>query len=177
MRPNRKAKKYGEALFNAARKMGAVEEVCQSLFLVNQLLKRDASFRAFFNTRRIESDQKGTIVGKVLGSNSHPLVSTLFGILSEKREYDLMSAIQRWVASRRQRELNLLMVTAYTAKKLEKDEIGYITKVLESSMAKRVEISTEIDESLIGGIKLRMDNFFLDGSLHGQLEKMKTGLI
>ena len=177
MKLNRKAMQYGEALFNAAREMGAVEEVCQSLSLVNQLLKRDASFRAFFNTRRIESDQKCTIVGKVLGSNSHPLVSTLFGILSEKREYDLMSAIQRWVASRRQRELNLLMVTAYTAKKLEKDEIGNITKVLESSMAKRVEISTEIDESLIGGIKLRIDNFFLDGSLHGQLERMKTGLI
>ena len=74
MRLNRKAKQYGEALFNAAREMGAVEEVCQSLFLVNQLLKRDASFRAFFNTRRIESDQKGAIVGKVLGSNSHQLV-------------------------------------------------------------------------------------------------------
>jgi len=88
-----------------------------------------------------------------------------------------MSAIQRWVASRRQRELNLLMVTAYTAEELAKDEIGNITKVLESSMAKRVDISTEIDESLIGGIKLRMGNFFLDGTIHGQLERMKTGLI
>ena len=177
MRPNRKAKKYGEALFNAAKQIEAVEEVYQSLCFFINLLKRDAFFRAFFNTRRIESDQKGTIVGKVLGSNSHPLVSTLFGILSEKREYDLMSAIQRWVASRRQRELNLLMVTAYTAEELAKDEIGNITKVLESSMAKRVDISTEIDESLIGGIKLRMGNFFLDGTIHGQLERMKTGLI
>ncbi|SUZ52137.1 uncharacterized protein METZ01_LOCUS4991 [marine metagenome] len=157
--------------------MGAVEEVCQSLSLVNQLLKRDASFRAFFNTRRIESDQKGAIVGKVLGSNSHPLVSTLFGILSEKREYRLMSGIQCWVKSRRQRELNLLMVTAYTAEKLDEDEINNISQVIESSMAKQVEMSTEIDEALLGGIKLRMDNLFIDGSLHGQLERLKIGLI
>ena len=177
MKLNRKAKQYGEALFNAAREMRAVEEVCQSLSLVNQLLKRDASFRAFFNTRRIESDQKGAIVGKVLGSNSHPLVSTLFGILSEKREYHLMSAIQRWVASRRQRELNLLLVIAYTAEKLDEDEINNISQVIESSMAKQVEMSTEIDEALLGGIKLRMDNLFIDGSLHGQLERLKIGLI
>ena len=177
MKLNRKAKQYGEALFNAAREMGAVEEVCQSLFLVNQLLKRDASFRAFFNTRRIESDQKGAIVGKVLGSNSHLLVSTLFGILSEKREYRLMSGIQCWVKSRRQRELNLLMVTAYTAEKLDEDEINNISQVIESAMAKQVEMSTEIDEALLGGIKLRMDNLFIDGSLHGQLERLKIGLI
>jgi len=177
MRLNRKAKQYGEALFNAAREMGAVEEVCQSLSLVNQLLKRDASFRAFFNTRRIESDQKGAIVGKVLGSNSHPLVSTLFGILSEKREYHLMSGIQCWVETRRQRELNLLVVKAYTAEELDEDEINNISQMLESSMAKQVEMSTEIDESLIGGIKLRMDNLFLDGSLHGQLERLKIELI
>jgi len=177
MRLNRRAKQYGEALFNAAKEMGVVEEVCQSLSLVNKLLKRDASFRAFFNSRRIESDQKGAIVGKVLGSNSHPLVSTLFGILSEKREYRLMSGIQCWVESRRQRELNLLMVTAYTAEELDEDEINNISQMLESSMAKQVEMSTEIEDSLIGGIKLRMDNLFLDGSLHGQLERLKIELI
>ena len=49
--------------------------------------------------------------------------------------------------------------------------------MLESSMAKQVEMSTEIDESLLGGIKLRMDNLFLDGSLHGQLERLKIELI
>ena len=177
MKLNRKAKQYGEALFNAAREMGAVEEVCQSLSLVNQLLKRDASFRAFFNTRRIESDQKGAIVGKVLGSNSHPLVSTLFGILSEKREYRLMSGIQCWVESSRQSELNLRLVIAYTAEKLDEDEINNISQVIESSMAKQVEMSTEIAEALLGGIKLRMDNLFIDGSLHGQLERLKIGLI
>ena len=177
MRPNRKAKKYGEALFNAARKMEAVEEVYQSLCLFISLLKRDAFFRAFFNTRRIESDQKSAIIDKVLGSNSHPLVSTLFGILSEKREYRLMSGIQCWVESRRQRELNLLLVIAYTAEKLDEDEINNISQVIESSMAKQVEMSTEIDESLLGGIKLRMDNLFIDGSLHGQLERLKIGLI
>ena len=177
MKLNRKIKRYGEALYTASTKMEAVEEVYQSLSFVTQLLKQDASFRAFFHTRRIDSHQKDAIVGKVLGSNSHPLVSTLFGILSEKREYRLMSGIQCWVESRRQRELNLLVVTAYTAEKLDEDEINNISQVIESSMAKEVEMSTEIDEALLGGIKLRMDNLFIDGSLHGQLERLKIGLI
>ena len=173
MKLNRKIKRYGEALYTASTKMEAVEEVYQSLSFVTQLLKQDA----FFHTRRIDSHQKDAIVGKVLGSNSHPLVSTLFGILSEKREYRLMSGIHRWVKSRRERELNLLAVTAYTAEKLNEDEIGNITQALESSMAKRVEMSAETDGSLLGGIKLRMGNLFLDGSLQGQLARLKSGLI
>ena len=88
-----------------------------------------------------------------------------------------MSGIQCWVESRRHRELNLLVVTAYTAEKLDEDEINNISQVIESSMEKQVEMSTEIDESLLGGIKLRMDNLFIDGSLHGQLERLKIGLI
>jgi F-type H+-transporting ATPase subunit delta len=69
------------------------------------------------------------------------------------------------------------MVTAYTAEKLDEDEINNISQVIESSMAKQVEMSTKIDESLLGGIKLRMDNLFIDGSLNGQLERLKIGLI
>ncbi len=176
MRLNRQTKQYGEALFNASKKIDAVENVYSSLAVVVQLLKKDGAFRAFFHTRRIESDEKSAILERVLGNQSHPLVSSLFGILSEKREYRLFSGIYRWFSLRRQQELEILPVTAFTAESLAEDEIDAIRSSLESSMSKRVELSMEAEEALLGGMKLRMGNLFLDGSIRGRLDRLKTGL-
>lgn len=177
MRLKRRARQYGDALFNAARKVGAVEEVYQSLALLVQLTKEDASFRSFFHTRRIESDRKSEIVERVLADRCHPMVADLFGILAEKREYQLLQGVFNCVETRRQRELELLPVTAYTSVPLGRAEVDSLRDGLEASLAKKVEMSTQTDDALLGGIKLRMGNIFLDGTLRGQLERLRTGMI
>ena len=176
MRLNRQTKQYGEALFNASKKIDAVENVYHSLTLVVQLIKKDAAFRAFFHTRRIRSSEKSAILERVIGDEAHPLVSSLFGILSEKREYRLISGIYRWFSLRRKQELDILPVTAFIMEALSQDEIDNIRSSLENSISKRVELSMETEEGLLGGIKLRMGNLFLDGSIRGRLDRLKNGL-
>jgi F-type H+-transporting ATPase subunit delta len=177
MRLNRQTKHYGEALFNASKKIDAVENVHHSLTLVTKLLKKDAAFRAFFHTRRIGNEEKSAILEKVLGEQSHPLMSSLFAILSEKREYHRsVFGIHRWFSLKRQQELEILPVTAFAAEALVQEDIDTIQSSLENSMSKRVELSVETEEALLGGIKLRMGNLFLDGSIRGRLERLKNGL-
>ena len=81
MRLNRKAKQYGEVIFKTSKKFGAIEDVYNSLTLLLELLKKDTTFRAFFNTRRIDSHEKGAILDKVMGDHSHPIVSSLFELI------------------------------------------------------------------------------------------------
>lgn len=176
MRLNRKAKRYGEVIFKTSKKFGAIEDVYNSLTLLLELLKKDTTFRAFFNTRRIDSHEKGAILDKVMGDHSHPIVSSLFEILSESGDYKVFPAIHRWVKHRRQHELEFLPVTVYSSDKFDDAEIKSIRLSLESSLSKQVKISVKTDFSLIGGIKLRMGNLFLDGSIRGQLDRMQSGL-
>ena len=39
-----------------------------------------------------------------------------------------------------------------------------------------MELSVETKEELLGGIKLRIGNLFLDGSIRGRLDRLKNGL-
>ena len=176
MRLNRKTKRYGEALFSASKKIDSVENVYHSLTLVTKLLKKDASFRAFFHTRRIGSEKKSFILEKVLGEQSHPLMSSLFAILSEKREYRLVFGIHRWFSLKRYQELEILPVIAFATEALVQEDIDIIKSSLENSMSKRMELSVETKEELLGGIKLRIGNLFLDGSIRGRLDRLKNGL-
>ena len=72
--------------------------------------------------------------------------------------------------------LEILPVTAFAAEALVQEDIDTIQSSLENSMFKRVELSVETEEALLGGIKLRMGNLFLDGSIRGRLERLKNGL-
>ena len=176
MRHNQKAKQYGEVVFLASKKYEALEDVFSSLTLLLELLKKDAIFRAFFKTRRIDSERKAVILNNVMGDNLHPIVSSLFEILSERGDYKVFSAIYRWLKYQRQHELDILEVSVFSSEKFDDTEIESIRLSLESSFSKRVEISAKMDTELIGGIKLRMGNLFLDGSIRGQLDRMHIGL-
>ena len=116
------------------------------------------------------------ILNNVMGDNLHPIVSSLFEILSERGDYKVFSAIYRWLKYQRQHELDILEVSVFSSEKFDDTEIESIRLSLESSFSKRVEISTKMDTALIGGIKLRMGNLFLDGSIRGQLDRMHIGL-
>lgn len=176
MRLNQKAKQYGEVVFLASKKYEALENVFTSLTLLLELLKKDAVFRAFFNTRRIDSEKKAAILDSVMGDNSHPIVSSLFGILSERGDYKVFPAIYRWLEYRRMHELDILKAAVISSKKFDDTEIESIRLSLEFSLSKRVEISAKTDTSLIGGVKLRIGNLFLDGSIRGQLDRMQSKL-
>ena len=66
MRHNQQAKQYGEVVFLASKKYEALEDVFSSLTLLLELLKKDAIFRAFFKTRRIDSAKKAVILNNVM---------------------------------------------------------------------------------------------------------------
>lgn len=66
------------------------------------------------------------------------------------------------------------MITIKSIRKLEKSEIESIKK--EFKVEKDQEVKFEIDEKLIGGIVVRKDGEMFDGSVKGQLEKLREKL-
>ena len=48
---------------------------------------------------------------------------------------------------------------------------------LDEILGLKTKLSIEVDPSLIGGIKLRIDNTFLDASVHNQLQTLRTELL
>jgi len=48
---------------------------------------------------------------------------------------------------------------------------------LDEILGKKTKLSIEIDPSLIGGIKLRVNNTFLDASIYNKLQTLRTELL
>jgi F-type H+-transporting ATPase subunit delta len=71
---------------------------------------------------------------------------------------------------------NRLDVTATTARPLDDDQAQQLQDRLSQATGQKVELTREIDESLIAGLKLRVGDNVLDGSAKTRLERVRRKL-
>jgi F0F1-type ATP synthase delta subunit len=75
------------------------------------------------------------------------------------------------------KQKGILNFTLETAVPVESGFIDELTQMIkEKTGAVGVKLDTLVRQELLGGYLLRFDGFYIDASLNGQLEKMKTEL-
>ena len=74
------------------------------------------------------------------------------------------------------KEKNLKNITVASSYRIDKDQLNQTEEALKKRMKAEVSIATEIDKSLIGGLKISYDDQVIDLSIKNKLEKLKTQL-
>lgn len=177
MKPDRKAKRYAAALMSVAMETDAIDGVHNSMQMVSRLLRKDPTFRSFFQTRRIPAHEKSAILERVAAEAVHPVVSEFFGVLAAAREQHLFHQTAHSLDLLRQQELNLVSITATFPEEPSGEENERVAGALSKITDRRVEFASTMDTEMMGGIRLRIGNDFLDGSISGNLERLKRQLI
>ena len=177
MKLDSKAKQYAEALFNVSTQSGSEKAVRNSLKMVNSAIKASPEFRAFLFSKRITEAQKATAVKEALGMECHPIVSEFIGLVTDQNLVQLFSLIEKSYIKIFDHKLNYLFVIAHVSSELSDRESEELKESLESALGKSMDLSVKVDPNLIGGIKLRVGNKFMDASIQNQLENMRQSLL
>ena len=72
---------------------------------------------------------------------------------------------------------NIVSVTGFVASELGDHEITSLKSSLDEILGKKTDLSLDVDESLLGGIRLRIENTFLDASVQNQLQTLRRELV
>ena len=177
MKPNRRTKKYAEALLNVSKELDCIPKTGISLRTIDQLVKQEKVFRAFFYTQRIKPIEKVEILKSVLGDMINPIVYEFFVFLADRNEYKMFISVAIAYTKLEKESLNQIDVTAYSIDKIDKETVSAIVTGIEKSTGKKVELSTQTDAELLGGLKLRVGNTIFDGTIANQMAKMKKVLL
>tara|TARA_B000000460_G_scaffold54311_1_gene35931 strand:+ start:134 stop:643 length:510 start_codon:yes stop_codon:yes gene_type:complete len=165
------------ALLIVARKIDAVDEVQRSIKLVLELLKKDAQFRAFMQSKRFTTEQKTEVIRFGLKGACHPILQELLIIEIGENPTILLRDLSYFFNAMVIDELNIVPVTAYVADELSVVEVADLQKTLEKSIGKDTELDLKVDPSLLGGIKLRIENTYLDSSIKTKMDNLKKDLL
>ena len=177
MKRNLNPKVIATVLFNVADKNDDLHNVRDRLRSLNNIVKDSGQFRALIQSKKINGKSKVEILNSVLGKLSHPLVNEIVSYLKGSSAANELKEITNLFESMYRNKINIIEVKGVVANKMSDQQIESLKTSLDEILGKKTKLSIEIDSSLIGGIKLRIDNTFLDASIHNQLQILRTELL
>ena len=177
MKPNKLAKLYSNILFECAKEMSVLDEVRDSISKIDNLVRSNADLKSFFQSKRFLKEDKFKILDKVLGSSIHGLVLGIVSYLSGMQTNKTISLIKKYYCERYKTIRNQVSVQAIVSNDLSEKETKDLKEKLDKVLGKDADLNLKIDTSIIGGIKLRIENTFLDASLKSQIKNIKLDLM
>jgi len=177
MKPNKSAKQLSSVLFECANNANALDEVRDSIFLLDELVRSNIDLKSFVQSKRLSQEQKLTILVQVLGSSVHSLVLGIVSFLSGMQTNKTISRIKKYYFEQYKNIKNKVSVHAVVSNKIDKEGASIMKEKLDQVLSKDTDLSIEVDGSLIGGVKLRIENTYLDASIKSQINNVKLDLM
>jgi F-type H+-transporting ATPase subunit delta len=171
------AKRYAKALLSLGQEDGNYETYGQSLQEFNAFCSEHEDFLQVISNRAFSLEARLEILEFVLNkSNFSEIMKRFLRILLEKNRIDAIERITEHYMELIDEISNITRANVVTAMPLKKSALDRLEKVLMKLTSKNVKIEVSQDESLIGGIVVRMGDLVLDGSIKAQLEGLRESL-
>ena len=177
MKRNLNSKVIATGLFNVADQNNDLDRVRDALKTLNQIIIDSGQFRALVQSKKIKGESKVEILNSVLGKLSHPLANEVVSYLKGSSAAKELKEISTFFESMYGKKSNTVEVKGTVARKMSDQQIESFKASLDKILGKKTKLSIEVDPTLIGGIKLRIHNTFLDASIHNQLQTLRTELL
>ena len=177
MKHNFNPKVIATVLFDVADQNDDLDKVRDALGTLNYVVIESGQFRALVQSKKIKGKSKVEILNLVLGKLSHPLANEVVSYLKGSSAVNELKEIYIFFDSMYRKKSNTIEVKGIVASKMSNQQVKSFKASLDEILGKKTKLSIEVDPSLIGGIKLRIDNTFLDASIHNQLQTLRTELL
>lgn len=179
MQNPRLAARYAKSLLDLAVEKNSLDAVLEDMKLMHALCKQSPDFEVMLRSPVISGDKKMNVLKLILAKYSINMLTNAFITLlvSKGREanlYQMATAfISQYNALKRIRTVKL--TTASPMGEAVKN--GIISKISGYMPGDTVDMKTEIDESLIGGFVLEVEDKLYDASVKKSLNDIRAKLV
>jgi len=172
MSSSRIAKRYAKPLIELAIEKKKLEDVKSDMLTIQSVCKENKDFVLFLNSPIIPSLKKASILQSMFKNKMSELSVIIFDLMSKKnRESYIPNLAEEFIALYNEKMgLQPAMVT--TSFKLDKKLTTSFEKLVTDVTGKKPILVQEVDESILGGYVLRLDDTQIDESVKTQLKEL-----
>ena len=175
MKSTKVAARYAKALLELAEEQNKVERIADDMRQLSHVNTDVADFAILLNSPVINSDKKMNIFRELFGSFDQLSMSFIELITKNRREY-LLGEIAHSYEAQLKASKGITPVTLISAVPLNEQTKKEIMSKVQASVKGTLEVTEKIDETLIGGFIIRMDDKQIDASVSSQLASLKQTL-
>ncbi|KAB1438586.1 ATP synthase F1 subunit delta [Candidatus Galacturonibacter soehngenii] len=171
------AKTYGDALFELAveqQTVYALEEEVQGVLL---LLQENVELNKLMNHPKITKEEKNEIIEEIFkGRISDELTGFLHIIVTKDRYNEIANIFEYFIQRVREfKNIGLAYVSSAVELK-EEQKAELIRKLLQITKFEQIDVIYTVDQTLIGGMIIRIGDRVIDSSIKTKLHEMSKNL-
>lgn len=171
------AHRYAQAVFDLASEAGNVVGVGSDLRTAWDAMNAEESAVRFFYAPVIDRAEKQKVLLEAFsGKISDIALHTLLLLVRKRRERLLPEILRQYgLLEQAARGAEPLLVTS--ARRLPREELALLVERLSRIYGKRFEVEERVDPRLLGGVRIRMGDVAIDGTVEGRLEDLVRPLL
>jgi F-type H+-transporting ATPase subunit delta len=166
------AQVYARSLFEVAKEHDKLDVVREQLGEIADAIAESHDLQVFFFSPYFSTDEKVEGLRRALSDADESVVNFL-DLLIEKHRMPALFRIRREFDALWEEENRLLPVQVTSAIELDESTVRQIGDAIGEQTGRRIELTSEIDPGILGGIVLRVGNSILDASIRNRLEKLR----
>ena len=171
------AGRYASALFDLAREQRQIDTVGKSLDNLNQALADSKDFNELVGSPLVSREEAGKAFAAISPQvGLDPITTNFLGVLARNgRKNELRSVIRafRRLAAEHRGET---IADVVTARPLNDDQLVQLKDKLRTRVGRDVNIETQVDPSILGGIVVKLGSQRIDASIRTKLNRLAQAM-
>jgi F-type H+-transporting ATPase subunit delta len=166
------AEVYARALFEAAKDDGVLDRAHEELGQFADTLDEDRNLQVFLFSPYFSSEEKKDGIRRIV-SDADERVLNFLELLAERHRMPALFRVRRIFDSLWAEENKLLPVVVTSATELDAGLVEDIGKRIQDQTGRKVELSSNVDPDVLGGLMVRVGNMVLDATVRNRLEQLR----
>ena len=177
MKSQHAARSYARALFELAKERGQVQTTARELGSMVEVVEGDAELRQFLGQPGVAAAAKRAVASEIAERlRVAPLIRDFVSLVSEHGRGDELPDIAQVFGGLVDADAGRVRARVRTAVALGDQDRAALAARLGAAVGKTVVIDERVDPSLLGGFVAEVGGLVADGSLDGQLARIKERL-
>ncbi len=176
MKSTKSAARYAKALLELAIEKNSLAAVESNVNAIIRAGEETSDFSMFLNSPLITGTKKLSILTTLFSDFENVTMDFLALVTKNGRESQIMAIAHSFNAQLKDYR-GIIPVSIVSARKLEEATRKKIVAQIQKTVSGTLELTENVDESLIGGFIVRMGDKQIDASVLNQLARLKQELI
>ena len=167
---------YARALFDVAQEQDKLDDVRDQLGAFADALSENRELQVFFFSPYFSTAEKEDGLDKVV-SGADPVVMNFLKLLIEKHRMPVLFRVRTTYDAMWEDENKLLPVSITSAVELDKGTVKELGDRIAEQTGRKVELSSQVEPDILGGIVVQVGNSVLDASVKNRLEQLRKQVV
>ncbi len=171
------AHRYATAVYDLAKESDKIKAVEGDLSALQEVMNNSDDFRDLIHSPIYTRDQQERAITALAGKMKlSPMMSNALALMAQKRRLFVLPQLVQTLREIIAVEKGEVTADVTSAQALTKTQADKLAKSLNASTGKTVTLNQTVDESLIGGLIVKVGSKMIDTSIRAKLNSLQNAM-